>query len=499
MSFLNRLKPKRHKDESVLLVSLTTTHLHCIAHYPKQDPEAWTIEIPANVVDDTGRVNDVAIVKDLLNKAVQRLGKTDVSVAVIPSRFTQMNHYVLERTPDPSDEITRLAVADSKFIVREKDNNFESEPVVVLYETFEGDNDQMIHAVANMFPQRLIDLYEELFEDVGIPLAVIDTAEFALLRTLFEANLDDLDTASLLFVEETNASLIAFADGIPVFRRPLLYSREQASDALEVQRLVDDIQRSIRFIESKEGFHGLSERFLVLSTTDHLLEELGRQGSEAKDIHAVLVSDFPESVSSLDYFYLYAALLSYTDNYGEYFRDVASFDVSTSSGKGDLVQSLGRFIPVIATVAVAFVGISFGWLLWKQSSLENLAMSYEERVASIEQRLLRSREVRELEDKAERGLRAYQTIESRNYNYADFLRFITESLPNDVVLRDMELNGRVWTSRVLGKDLEAITNYLFYLARVPAISGVDYSDVEATDNGYAVSLTAVFSNQGVRR
>lgn len=494
-----RSKQNRNWDISVLLLSISGDTFHCIMQYPNQEPQVLTTKIANGMFYDNGHTSDISALKTHLSKIVQRVGKADVGIALIPSKATQLGYYRLSKAAATQDEITRLAVADSKFIVREEGRGFESEPVVVLYETFEDDDAQNVHVVVNMFPQRLVDLYQQLFESVEIPLAVIDTMDFVLLRCLYDKYADDIANSTLLFALPDDVLLIALSDGVPIFRRFLPYTISQVKDSVEVQRLADEVQNTINYIQARNGITGIADRFYVLSPTEHLQQELSSRGDTAKNISYDLYEDYPQSVANLDNFLFYATIRSYTDNFGEYFRDVATFEVTPAKQKKELVRSLAQAFPFAVALAGLLIAGSTGWIYLKRASLQEAIMTYEERVALLEQRLSRSREVRELERRAETGLSAYETVQSMDYDYAQYIQFIMETLPDDIVLQDINFKGRVWTSKVVGKTLHAITNYLVFLSRTPEISGVDYAKVEATEDGYVVELTAVFSSKGVSR
>src|SRR5690606_21756421 len=141
-----------------------------------------------------------------------------------------------------------------------------------------------------------------------------------------------------------------------------------------------------------------------------------------------------------------AAIRSYTENFGEYFRDVATFEVASAKQNKELVRSLAQAFPFAVALAGLLIAGSTGWLYLKRTSLQEAIMTYEERVAVLEQRLSRSREVRELERRAEAGLSAYETVQSMDYDYARYIQFIMETLPDDIVLQDINFKGRVWTS-----------------------------------------------------
>src|SRR5690606_35697638 len=122
---------------------------------------------------------------------------------------------------------------------------------------------------------------------------------------------------------------------------------------------------TINYIQARNGITGIADRFYVLSPTEHLQQELSSRGDTAKNISYDLYEDYPQSVANLDNFLFYATIRSYTKNFGEYFRDVATFEVAPAKQKKELVRSLALAFPFAVALAGLLIAGSTGWIYLK--------------------------------------------------------------------------------------------------------------------------------------
>lgn len=483
-------------SKSSLAVWIGRNRLFCLTKDKQSRYRTFEADLQGQGFDESGRLVDKDVVKRHLREAVDHLGKADDLVFLVPTHLNQLGYYHERDGDDVSNVVEKKALSDSKFITKGKDSSFESEPVVFYFELLESDVQGHVHAVTNLFPQSVIDAFRELASDIGMHFAVADTAEFAFLRSLYEHV--DIEAGTVIRADPDGVvSLIAFDDGVPVAHRLLRFNMSELNDSLERQALIHEILTSVRFFSSRLGNQQFTETHYLLSSLPVFAEELAGYVPKVVNLGEKFPWSGGDEVVPVGLYPLFASLNTHSQGYGEYFSDVAVFERDSEYGATGLIATLRRMIPAAAITAGVLLLLNTGWMLHNQSSLKSLLLESEQQADLIQQRLLRNRELRVIEEEADNAMWVAQEVRRGMLDYSGYIHDIVESLPDGIILSSLTIEGRTWSSTVVGGDLGAITNYLKTLSAMPLISALDYSHIQTFDGGYRVDLVAVLSRRGV--
>ena len=179
---LGRLKggTGTNENDSYIIMSYSTREFICIGVWPNEEPRTWTADIPSGVIGVNGEIHEMTTVLDLARKAIQRIGTPTYGVAVVHDEFSTFRYYNVGDVPTDQAiaEATSRANQDSPYRVQDGDS-YEKEPIAVLCQVFERDDARRERSVATvLFPQKVIDMYQQIFEEIGIPLVKVDTMLF---------------------------------------------------------------------------------------------------------------------------------------------------------------------------------------------------------------------------------------------------------------------------------------------------------------------------------
>lgn len=490
------LSVRKKGNESVLAFMIEKNTVRCISWYRGQDIRHWSKEFPHESMNEVGGLLEPELIHSYFQQAVQELGVPDVLVGVVPNHLTQLMHYEIPAKTELEQEAERLAVRDSQFIRKTDANNFETEPVVVFKQLWDADEaTEVVDAVCVAFPQQLVDTYLEVAERIERPLAMIDAAEFAYFRYLWRSNIIDDVSFGLVRNDKTFSSVIYVHEGVPKYRRVLQVGQDQVKDSLASQRLARDIDDSLQYFETRHGIDAELDTYVLLTPAEGLLYHYKNNstGLNVRDVTPSVAEEYSRELVDGGYLPLLIALATFQGEYeDEYFADYAEFEYKRTSNV-PFLGIVSKAFPWVLIASLIWSSLSFFLVLSKAKSTEELLLSSEEQIRTIDQRIGRNAGVRELESQLNDIASVINHLEYRMPPYPEYLTHIVESLTPEITLSNVALEGHVWRSKLTATNFGAITDYLKRLDTSRYFDHVDYTAISESDAGYSLDLIVRFS------
>lgn len=500
----------KRKKKTVMALSITKERFYSVEVVPGQDPRFWSTEIEAGVVDDNGYIRDVDYMHQVLQEAIQRLGKPESGIAIIPDEFCSLHSYQFDETGDKLENLIQQRIMeDNPFIVPRDDNSFSKEPIAVLRQDIPWEDEKGVDVVVNIFPQKIIDSYQELLSKSEIPLGLVGTTQFSLFDVFYNDFLEEQKDKSdflLIVVNERSSDLTIWVDNIPVYQRNLTVGfQDLKKDSFAFQMFVQEIDRSVEYYQRRIDPDLSVQDIYVISNIPYLADQLTQsladiRVTEIQDglLHQVLESYANNIKEQHSIWISLLNTLKENDKADErLFTHKHVIEAEAVDWNEQIKKWAAKYFPHVAVLLLLTAGAGWAYQNYKLSDLKRIVSDQNLQLEQLESIRQSRREIEALRVESQNVTEAVRYIKERIYYYPEILDFIVKTLPADIVLNHIQIQGNQWAAKGISLNQRAIIEYIEILQKSDFVQYVQISQVSQTGTGYSFDMHVYLAYRGV--